>query len=150
MSLIAGAPSTLSSSASESPGKKSYESESPWSAKAEKQDRTWRPVVDCQKSSYSARYSKWDDDEVWSCQEWNADRSMDDRTGQPVVCPRARAHESQSSFLHEKTHHDRTGNPLCLRKNLMIERGHPLSALKDEQGHSNSSLETTKQNWNCR
>ena len=36
------------------------------------------------------------------------------------------------------------------KKKLMIERGHPLSALKEEQGHSNSSLETTEQNWNCR
>ena len=34
MSLIARAPSILSSSASESPGKRSYESQSPWSAKA--------------------------------------------------------------------------------------------------------------------
>ena len=54
MSLIARAPSTLSSSASESPGKKSYEIQSPWSAKAEKEDRTGRPVVDSHKSSYSA------------------------------------------------------------------------------------------------
>ena len=45
MSLIARAPSTLSSSASESPGKKSYESQSPWSAKAEEYDRTGQPVV---------------------------------------------------------------------------------------------------------
>ena len=70
MSLIARAPSTLSSSASESPGKKSYESQSPWSAKAEKDDRTGQPVVDCHKqfieSSYSARYSRWDDDKAWS------------------------------------------------------------------------------------
>ena len=44
MSLIARAPSTLSSSASESPGKKSYESQSPWSAKAEKDDRTEQPL----------------------------------------------------------------------------------------------------------
>ena len=29
----------------------------------------------------------------------------------------------------------------------MIERGNPLSSLKEEQGHSNSSLETMKQNW---
>ena len=39
MSLIARASSTLSSSASESPGQKSYGSQSPWSAKAEKDDR---------------------------------------------------------------------------------------------------------------
>ena len=36
LSLIARAPSNLSSSASESLGKKSYGSQSPWSAKAEK------------------------------------------------------------------------------------------------------------------
>ena len=45
MSLIARAPSTLSSSASKSPGKKSFESQSTWSAKAEKDDRTGQPVV---------------------------------------------------------------------------------------------------------
>ena len=70
MSLIARAPSTLSSSASESPLKKSYGSQSPWSAKAEKDDRTGQPVVGSDtrtvsgcyheqftESSFSARYS---------------------------------------------------------------------------------------------
>ena len=55
MSLVARAPSTLSSSASESWVKKSYESQSSCSAKAEKNDRTCRPVVD--RDVYSARYS---------------------------------------------------------------------------------------------
>ena len=45
MSLIARAPSTLSSSASESPGKRSYESQSPWSANVEEYDRTGKSVV---------------------------------------------------------------------------------------------------------
>ena len=36
-------------------------------------------------SSFSARYSKWDDNKAWSSQEWKADPPMDDRTGQPVV-----------------------------------------------------------------
>ena len=45
MSLIARAPSTLSSSASESPGKRSYESQSPCSAKAEEYDRTVTQVT---------------------------------------------------------------------------------------------------------
>ena len=105
MSLIARAPSTLSSSASESPGKKSYESQSPWSAKAQKDDRTGRPVVDCHESSYSARYSGWDDDKAWSSQEWKADELMDDRTETPFVCSWARTHEFQSSFSHEKIKH---------------------------------------------
>ena len=134
MSLIARAPSTLSSSASESPGKRSYESQSPWSAKAEKYDRTGQPVVgrdashesthhhkQVVESSYSARYSGWDDDKAWSSQEWKADKSMDDRTGQPVVTSWARTHEVQSSFSHEKTKHfileeeethDRKGQPV--------------------------------------
>ena len=45
MILIAWAPSTLSSSASQSSGKKSFESQSLWSAKAEKYDRMVKPVV---------------------------------------------------------------------------------------------------------
>ena len=98
MSLIARAPSTLSSSASESLGKKSYGSQSPWSVRAEKDDRTGQPVVDRDashesvhhhkqfvESSYSARYSRWDDDKAWSFQEWKVDKSMGDRTVQPVV-----------------------------------------------------------------
>ena len=31
----------------------------------------------------------------------------------------------------------------------MIEQAIPLCMLKEKQGHSNSSLETTKQNQNC-
>ena len=50
MSLIARAPSSLSSPASESLGKKCYGSQSPWSAKAEKYDRTGQPCVDRDKS----------------------------------------------------------------------------------------------------
>ena len=133
MSLIARAPSTLSSSPSESPGKKRYGSQSPWSAKAEKDDRTGKPVVGRDtsnapnhhhrfvESTYSASYSGWDDDRAWSSQEWKVDESMDDRTGQPVVASWARTHEFQSSFSHEKTKHvileeeethDRTGQPV--------------------------------------
>ena len=60
-------------------------------------------------------------DKAWSSQEWKADKSMDDRTGQPVVTSWARTHEFQSSFSHEKTKHvileeeeshDRTEQPV--------------------------------------
>ena len=117
--FFARAPSTLSSSASESPGKRSYECQSPWSAKAEKADRTGQPVVDLDVSS--ARYSRWDDDKAWSSQEWKADKSTDERTGQPVVTSWAKTHESQSRFSHGKTQHvildeeephDGTGQPV--------------------------------------
>ena len=73
MNLIARAPSSLSSSASESPGKKSYGSQSLWNAKAEKHDGTGKTVVDRDAShesehhhkqfvygSYSTRYSGWE------------------------------------------------------------------------------------------
>ena len=45
MNLIARTPSHVSSSTSVSPGKKSYGNQNPWSAKAEKEDRTGQPVV---------------------------------------------------------------------------------------------------------
>ena len=121
MSLIARAPSNLSSSTSESPVKRSYGNKNPWSVKAEKEDRTGQRVVDRYashesvhhhkqfESSFSAHHSKWDDDKAWSSQEWKADRSMDDRTAQPVVTSWGKTHESQSSTSHEKTQHDGTG-----------------------------------------
>ena len=96
---------------------RSYESQSPWSAKAEEYDRTGQPVVgrgtshapghhhkQFVESSYSARYSGWDDDKAWSCQEWKADKLMDDRTRTPVVCSRERTHEFQSRFSREHKH----------------------------------------------
>ena len=72
MSLVARALSNPSSSASESPGNRSYGNQNPWSAKAEKEDRKVQPVVGSDprtaldyyheqftESSFSARYSKW-------------------------------------------------------------------------------------------
>ena len=134
MSLIARAPSTLSSSASESPGRKVMKVSVLGVRKLEKYVRTEQPVVGRDTShasghhhkksverSYSARHSGWDDDKAWSSQEWKADELMDDRTGTPVVCSRARTHEFQSRFSHEKTKHiileeeethDRAGTPV--------------------------------------
>ena len=128
MSLTARASSTLSSSASESQarGRKAMKVRAPGVRKL-KNDRTERPVVECHKqfieSSYSARYSRWDDDKAWSSQEWKSDTSMCDRTGQPVVTFCGKTHESQSSFFHEKTQHviceeeephDRTVQPVVI------------------------------------
>ena len=77
-------------------------------------------------SSYSARYSKWDDDKAWSPQEWKADTSMCDRPGQLVVTSWGKTHESQLSFFHEKTQHDGTSQSVVNEVNLVIERGNPL------------------------
>ena len=84
------------------------EIKSPWSAKAEREVRTGQPVVGRDtshepvhhhkqfvESSYSARYSGWDDDKTWSSEEWKADKPMGDRTGQPVVTSWGKTHESQ-------------------------------------------------------
>ena len=110
MSLIAMAPSNVSSSTSESPGKRSCGNKNPWSAKAERDERTGQPVVGSDQktasyydheqsieSSFSARYSKWDNNQAWSSQEWKTDTSMCDR--QPVVtCWKRHASPNQVSF----------------------------------------------------
>ena len=90
-----------------------------------REEKQWKSEsLECESDDrdvYSALYSRWDDDKAWSSQEWKADKSMDDRTRQPVVASWARTHEFQSSFSHEKTKqvfleeeesHDRTGQPV--------------------------------------
>ena len=99
MSLIVRVPSNISSSTSESPGKRSYGNQDPWRAKAERERiDPGQPVVGSDprtvpdyyyeqsiESSFSARYSKWDDNKAWSSQEWKKDTSICDRSGQPFV-----------------------------------------------------------------
>ena len=130
MSLIAILPSSVSSSTSESQGKRSNGNQNPWSAKAERENRTGQPVAGSDpktashchheqsiESSFSARYSKWDDNQAWSSQEWKADKSMDDgtgqsvvseekpldRTGQPVVYPQREARPQQFIIGNDET-----------------------------------------------
>ena len=116
MSLSAKAPSNLSSSTSESSGKRSYGNQNPWSAKAEREDRTGQPVVGSDpktasdyyhkqstESSFSARYSKWDDNKAWSSHEWKTDTSMCDRTEQPVVIPQSGARPQQFNIGNNET-----------------------------------------------
>ena len=153
MSLIARAASTLSFSVSGSLRKgKPWKSEHLECESWEREDRTGRPVINCHKqfieSSYSARYSRWDDDKAWSSQEWKADELMDDRTEQPVVTFGAKTHESQSSFSHEKTHHvileeekthDRTGTPVvCLFRGARPQQ----FIIGDDETESELSLES--------
>ena len=63
-------------------------------------------------NSSSARYSKWDDNQALSSQEWTTDTSMCDRSGQPVVTFWGKTRESKSSFFHEKTQHDGTAQSI--------------------------------------
>ena len=75
-------PVALSSTASESPGKTRYESQTPLSPQTEKYDRTGRHVV----CAHSSSYSEWNIDKIWSSQEWKSDELMDDRTRRETRC----------------------------------------------------------------
>ena len=131
MSLIARVPSNVSSSNSVSPEKRSYGHQNPWSAKAEREERTGQPVVGRDQktasdyyheqsieSSFSARYSKCDDNQTWSSQEWKTDTSMCEHP----LSPLGETRESQLSFFHEKTQHDGTAQSIV---NEVIPRDRP-------------------------
>ena len=96
MSLIARVPSNVSSSTSESPGKRSYGNQNPWSIILEKEEGSGRSDIGIDRSNHyyheqfmesfsSASYSKWDDDRAWSSQEWKTDSEMYERSGGPEV-----------------------------------------------------------------
>ena len=142
-SLIARAPSTLSSSASESMGKRSYKSQSPLSAQAEKYDRTGNLLfVLTQVTSKAtttdslARYSEWDDVSGNLMNGWMTER------GNPLCALK----EERTRLKHVSLVNTRTS--FWEKKKITIERGDLLFTLNEE--HSNSSLGTTKQNQICR
>ena len=54
-------------------------------------------------SSFSAHYSKWDDNQAWSSQEWKADTWTCDQTGQPVVIPQTGARPQQFIIGNDET-----------------------------------------------
>ena len=84
MNLIARTPSFVSSSTSVSPGKKYYGNQDPWKSVAG-EDRSGQPgkETDLFESFSSTDYSKLDYDRAWSSQEWKAEATTHDRSGQP-------------------------------------------------------------------
>ena len=92
MNLIARsrAPSAPSSTASESPGKTRYESQTPLSPQDEKYYRTVKPVVCSERAPQpvvyadSSNYSEWNVDKAWSSQEWKSDELKEDGTVRPL------------------------------------------------------------------
>ena len=96
MNLVARTPSFVSSSTSVSPGKKHHGSQDPWKSVAG-EDRSGRPdkgtdLFEASDHYYheqfmesfsSASYSKWDDDRIWSSQEWKTDIETYERSGRP-------------------------------------------------------------------
>ena len=55
-----------------------------------------------------------------------ADTSMCERSGQPVVTSWGKAHESQSSFFHEKTQHDGTAQSIVNEATPRDRPGQPV------------------------
>ena len=122
MSLIARAPSHVSSSTSLSPEKRIYGSQDHWSSVARKEGRSGRPDIGVNRlkaSDYfyheqfmesfpSASYSKWDDDRGWSSQEWKTDLEMYERSGRPDETPWRATRGNRPGFSHEETLHDGT------------------------------------------
>ena len=138
MNLIARTPSHVSSSTSVSPEKRSCGSQDPWSAKAEKEERSGRPdkgtdLFEASDQHYheqfmenfsSASYSKWDDDRAWSSQEWKTEiKTYDERSGRPdktswkMIRKVRPGHEgtlldgTAQSVGNEETLRDRSGRP---------------------------------------
>ena len=140
MSLIARVPSNVSSSK-----KRSYGNQNPWSTIAEKEEGSGRPDIgiDRKKASdhyyheqftesfSSASYSKWDDDRVWSSQEWKTDTEMYERSGRPDETSWRTTREPQPGFSHEETRHDGTAQSVV---NEVMPRDRPGIPDIDSQG----------------
>ena len=54
-------------------------------------------------SSFTARYSKSDDNQAWSFQAWKISTSMRDRWGQPFVTPQRGARPQQVIIGNNET-----------------------------------------------
>ena len=150
MSLIARVPSHVSSSTSVSPVKRSYGSQETWSSIAETEERSGRPDIgiDRKKDSdhyyheqfmesfSSASYSKWDDDRVWSSQEWKTDTEMYERSGRPDETSWRATRETRPGFSHEETYHDGTAQSVV---NEVMPRDRPGRPEIDSQEGSMAS-----------
>ena len=124
MSLTARTPSFVSSSTSVSPVKKYYGNQDPWKSVAG-EDRSGRPGMekDLFESFSSTDYSKLDYDRAWSSQEWKAEATTHDRSGQPdetswrIVQQVRPDHEeilldgTAQSVRYGETLRDRSGQP---------------------------------------
>ena len=84
MNLIARTPSFVSSSTSVSLEKRYYGNRDPWKSVVG-EDRLGKlgKETDLLESFSSTDYSKLDYDRVWSSQEWKAEATTRDRSGQP-------------------------------------------------------------------
>ena len=131
MNLVARTPSFVSSSTSVSPVKRYYGKQDPWNSVVA-QDRSGKPD-----NFSSTEYSKLDYDRAWSSQEWRADGTTHDRSGQLVKA-------SWRVLQHVCPHH---GDPL-LDETAQSVRNEEL--LRDRSGQLddvNSQEEASSQNF---
>ena len=120
-------------------GKRSYGNEDVWSVKVEREDRTGQPVVGSDpktvpdfydeqstESSFSARYSKCDNNKVRSSLEWKVGPPIGDRTIRRDLLGEKYTSRNEVSFmkrpstmeqrnpLNEGKPRDRTGPTRCV------------------------------------
>ena len=158
MNLVARTPSLVSSSTSVSPVKRYYGSQDPWISIA-KEDRSGRPdkgtdLFEASDHYYheqfmvsfsSASYSKLDDDRVWSSQEWKAEVTTHDRSGQPDKTSWRMVRKVRPG--HEEILLDGTAQSVEALRDIS---GRPDDINSQEVANSQiSSWEAKKQNWNC-
>ena len=137
MSLIARVPSTLSSSASESPGKRSYERQNPLSMQDEKYDRTEKPVVGRQRGAHAfqSRFSREHKHVILEEEENH------DGTDKPVVCPQRGARAQQFVIGDDETELDLSlgSRPFVDRVNDQVrkrQKRSSMNVIEDSEKHS--------------
>ena len=135
MNLIARTPSFVSSSTSVSPGKKHYGKRDPWRSVVAK-DRSGQPEKETESFS-STGYSKLDYDRPWSSQEWKAEATTHDRSGQPDKA-------SWRMLQHVRPHHRET---LFDGTAQSVRYGEPLRDRSGRPGNINSQEAANSQNF---
>ena len=131
MNLVARTPSFVSSSTSVSPVKRYYGKQDPWNSVVAK-DRSGKPD-----SSSSTDYSKLDSDRAWSSQEWRAEGTTHDRSGQPDKT-------SWRMIQQVRPHH---GETLLDGTAQSVRYGEPLRDRSGQPDNVNSQEEANSQNF---
>ena len=107
-----------------SPGKKHYGSQDPWRS-IEGEGRPGQPgkETDLFESFSSTDYSKLDYDRVWSSQEWRAEATTHDRSGQPDKTSWRMVQQVRPD--HEEILLDGTAQSVRFGKSLRDRSGQP-------------------------
>ena len=132
MNLVARTPSFVSSSTSVSPVKRDYRKQDSWSSVVAK-DRSKQPD-----SFSSTDYSELDYDRVWSSQEWKAEATTHDRSGQPDETSWRMV--QQVRLCHEATLLDGTAQSVRYGEPLRDRSGQPDNINSQEVANSQNFM----------